>query len=165
MSRIYAVPYTGTLTNTGGNADLFEITPAAEKPIRLVGLVLSQSSEVQDAAEEALSISIIRLPDTVTSSNGTAVTPVPLNDLDTAASFAAEANGATVATTTGSATTVEEFAWNIRMSPLERWWPDPDTRITYRRTAGTARALLVRCNTTVTDDISISITAYVEELG
>lgn len=160
MARMYTVPYAGTLTNAGGNADLFELTPGDDKPIRLRGLVLAQTSEVADAAEESLQISIIHLGATVTSSNGTAVTPVPLDPTNAAAGFAAEANGATVATTNGTSTTVEESAWNIRMSPTERWWPDPDFAPQARQGA----ALVVRCASTPADDISIAITAYVEEL-
>lgn len=160
MPRIYTVPYTGTLTNTGGDADLFELTPADDKPIRLRGLVLGQTSELADAAEESLRISIIRLPATVTSGNGSAVTPVAIKSTDSAAGFAAEANGATVATTSGSAEIIEEFAWNIRISPLERWWPDEDFAPGCRQ----ASALVVRCQSTPADDITVAMTAYVEEI-
>lgn len=160
MSRIYTVVYSGTLTNAGGDADLFELTPTDDKPIRLRGLILAQTSEVADAAEEGLRISIIRLPATVTSGNGTSTTPQSIDETDTAAGFAAEVNGATVATTSGTAATLEEFAWNIRMSPLERWWPE-DRYAPQVRQAG---AIVVRCQTTVADDISIAITAYVEEI-
>jgi hypothetical protein len=160
MGVVYTVPYSGTLTTAGGDADLFELTPADDKPIRLRGLILGQTSEVADAAEESLRISIIRLPATVTSGNGSSVTPVPLKSTNAAAGFAAEANGATVATTSGTAETIEEFAWNVRVSPLERWWPDEDFAPSCRQAA----ALVVRCQTTPADDISIAITAYVEEL-
>jgi hypothetical protein len=160
MSRMYTVPYAGTLTNAGGNADLFELTPGDDKPIRLRGLVLGQTSEVADAAEESVNLNIIHLGATVTSGNGTSVTPVPLDPSNAAAGFTAEANGATVATTSGTATTVEESAWNIRLSPLERWWPDEQFAPMARQGA----ALVVRCATTVADDVSIAITAYVEEL-
>lgn len=160
MSRIYAVPFSGTLTNAGGDADLFELTPAANKPIRLRGLVISQISEVGDAAEEGLRISIIRLPATVTSGNGSAVTPVPVDESDTAAGFTAETNGATIATTSGTAATLDECGWNIRSSPLERWWPDERFAPMVRN----AGALVARCQTTAADDITVQGTAYVEEL-
>lgn len=160
MARIYTLPYTGTLTLAGGDADLFEINPADDKPIRLRGLILGQTTEVADAAEESLRISIIRLPLTVTSGNGTAVTPVALDSHEAAAAFTAESNGATVATTSGAVAIIEEFAWNIRMSPLERWWPDEQ----FAPMAYQAEALIVRCQTTVADDITIAITAYVEEI-
>lgn len=159
MGRVYAVPYAGTLTNAGGDCDLFELTPADDKPIRLRGLVLAQTSEVGDTAEEGLRISIIHLGATVTSGNGTTVTPVPIDPSDAAAGFAAEVNGATVATSSGTSTTIEESAWNIRISPLERWWPDER----FAPMARQAAAIVVRCQTTAADDISVAITAYVEE--
>lgn len=159
-SRIYTVAYQGTLTAAGGDADLFELTPADDKPIRLRGLILSQFSEIQEAQEESLRISIIRLPATVTSGNGSAVTPQPLNSITTAAGFTAKANGSTVATTTGTAATLEEFAWNVRITPLERWWPDPAFAPSVRQDS----VLVVRCQSTPADDISIAITAYVEEI-
>ena len=58
MARIYFVPYTGTITNAGGNTDLFSIQPADDIPIRLRGFVLGNVSEVGDAAEEALRITV-----------------------------------------------------------------------------------------------------------
>jgi hypothetical protein len=137
------------------------LTPADDKPIRLIGLILGQTSEVGDAAEEGLRISIIHLGATVTSgSGGSAVTPVPTDLVDTAAGFAAEANNSTVATTSGTATTMYELAWNIRISPMEMYWPDPMVAPLARQAA----ALVVRCQTTVADDISIAITAIVEEI-
>lgn len=160
MSRKYTVPYAGTLTNAGGDCDLFELTPGDDKPIRLRGLILAQTSEVADAAEEGLRISIIHLGATVTTGNGTSVTPAPIDLVDTAAGFAAEANGATVATTSGTSTTMYEFAWNIRISPMEMWWPDEQLAPLARQGA----AIVVRCQTTAADDISIAITAIVEEI-
>ena len=160
MSRIYTVAFSGTLTAAGGDADILELTPAAQKPIRLRGLKLSQISEVGDAAEEGLRISIIRLPATVTSGNGTATTPQPIDESDTAAGFAAETNGSTVATTSGTAATLEEIGWNIRATPFETWWPD-DRYAPQVRNAG---ALVVRCQTTAADDITVQGTAYVEEI-
>lgn len=161
MGRIYTVPYQGTLTNAGGDCDLFELLPAAGKPIRLRGLKLAQFSEVGDAAEENIRISVIRMTATVTSgSGGSAVTPVPVHGNDPAAGFAAECNNSTVATTSGTATTIEEIAWNERATPYETWWPDGD----FAPDAKNAEALIVRNQTTVADDLSIAITAYVEEL-
>jgi hypothetical protein len=156
--RIYTVPYQGTVTLAGGDADLFELTPAAQKPIALRGLILAQTSEVGDAAEEIVRISIIRLPATVTGGNGSSVTPAPLDESDAAAGFTAEANGATVATTGGTAVTLEEFAWNVRGSPLERWWPEEAFAPKVRN----AGALVVRI-AGVADDVSFAMTAYVAE--
>lgn len=156
MGRIYTVPYTGTIANAGGNADLVELLPADDKPIKLRGFKFGQTSEVGDAAEEGISISIIRMAATVTSGNGTSTTPVPMDSADVAAGFTAEANGVTVATTSGTSTVVEEIALNIR-APFETWWPD------FAIKAKQGEGLFIRLNTTVADDVTASWTAYVEE--
>ncbi len=159
MARRYAVPYTGTFTNTGGNADLLELLPADDKPVKLIGFLLSQTSEVGDTAEEGIRISVVRLGATVTSSNGTSVTPVPLDSADTAAGFTAECNGATVATTNGTTTVVMEMGWNIRNSPYE-WWA-PDVSLAPKCKGG--EGLFVRAETTPADDITVCLTFWVEE--
>lgn len=160
MSRIYTVSWQGTVTNAGGDADLWEFLPADDKPIKLRGLKLGQTSEVGDTAEEALRISIIRLPATVTSgSGGSAPTPAPLDSADAAAGFTAETNNTTVATTSGTAVTLEELAWNERNSPFETWWPDPMFAPKVKQGEG----LVIRMQTTPADDFSFCGTAYLEE--
>jgi hypothetical protein len=160
MGRIYTVPYTGAITNAGANADLWEIIPADDKPVSIRGFRLGQTSEVGDAAEEGLSISIIHLGATVTSGNGTTVTPVPVDvGINVAAGFTAEANGATVATSSGTSTIVEELAWNNRQSPLEVWYPDER----FAPKARQASALVIRLNTTPADDFTFAGTLWVEE--
>jgi hypothetical protein len=160
MSRFYTVPYSGTLANAGGDSDLIEILPADDKPVRLLGFVISQISEVGDAAEEGLRVSVMRLPATVTGgSGGSAVTPAPVDSADSAAGFAAECNNTTVATTSGSAVTLMELGWNERM-PFEWWAPDP-------RLAPIAKqgeALVVRMQSTPADDLTGQVTFFCEEL-
>ena len=159
MSRIYTIVMAATVTAAGTDTDWFEVTPTDDKPVKLRGLVIGQTSEVGDTAEEAVRFSLIRLPATVTSGNGSPVTPQPTDDIDVAAGFAAEVNGTTVATTSGTAVTLEEFAWNLRSSPLERWWPDPEFAPKVRQ----ASAMVLRMQTTLADDISATMTAYFEE--
>lgn len=160
MGRIYAVPFAGTtVTNAGGNADLWEFLPADDKPIRLRGFRFGQISEVGDSAEEGVEIQVIRLGATVSSSNGTSVTPVPMDSADTAAGFTAEVNGATVATTSGSTTIVESCPWNIRASPFEVWYPDER----FCPKAKQGEGLFIRLITTVADDITFGGVAWIEE--
>lgn len=160
MGRIYSVPFpAGTVTNAGGNADLWELMPAANKPIKLRGFRFGQISEVADAAEEGVEIQVLRMAATVTGSNGTGVTPVPMDSADAAAGFTAEVNGATVATTSGATTIVESCPWNIRNSPLEVWYPDER----FCPKAKSAEGLFIRLLTTVADDITFGGCAWVEE--
>ena len=161
MGRIYRIPYSGTLTNAGGNADLLEVLPATNKPVRLLGWSIGQSSEVAEAQEENLRITVNRFPATVTSGNGTAVTPRPTTTSGAAAALTAECNGATVATTSGTAILLEEHAWNVRATPWEFWYPDP--LVAPEFIAG--EACIIRAESTPTDDISVAMTFWVEELG
>jgi hypothetical protein len=160
VSRIYYVPFTGTITNAGGDVDLLEVLPADDKPIKLRGIILSQISEVGDAAEEGLRISIIRIGATVTSgSGGSAVTPVAVDSADAAAGAACECGNTTVATTSGASTTVAEFGWNIRNSPYEMWFPDPQ----FSPKAKQGEALVIRQQTTAADDYTGAFTFVIEE--
>lgn len=156
---IYTVSFAGTVTAAGGDTDWLELTPADDKPCRLRGWIIGQTSEVGDTAEEGVRFSVILLPATVTSGNGTATTGRPTIDTDGAAGFAAETNGTTVATTSGTALTLLELAWNERASPWEFWFPDIDFCPKVRQ----ASALVFRMQTTLADDISATATFFIEE--
>lgn len=161
MGRIYTVSFAGTVTSAGTDTDLLELSPGDDKPCLLRGMILGQTSDVGDSASEGVRISIIRLPATVTSGNGTGTTGQPIDDgITTAAAFTAETNGATVATTSGTAVTLYELGWLIQASPLEIWWPDP----AFAPRVPQASALVVRMQTTLTDDISAACTFIIEEL-
>lgn len=160
MGRIYSVTYNGTITNAGGNSDLLELLPADDKPIKLRGMVLSQISEVGDAASEGLRITVQRFPATVTSgSGGSAVTPVPVDSADAAAGVAAECNNTTVATTSSTAVTLADMGWIIQNSPFDFWWPDER----FAPKAKQGEALIVRMETTPADDFTGSFTFWLEE--
>ncbi len=160
MGRIYTVSFQGTITNAGGDSDLLEVLPADDKPVKLRGLLLSQISEVGDAAEEGLRISILRLPATVTSgSGGSSVTPKPMDSADAAAGAACECNNTTVATTSGTPDTLAEIGWNIRNSPLDMWFPDER----FAPKAKQGEALCVRMQTTPADDFTGCFTFWIEE--
>lgn len=160
MARVYTVSYQGTITAAGGDTDLLEVLPADDKPIKLAGFVLSQISEVGDTAEEDLRISVMRLPATVTSgSGGSAPTPAPLDSADAACGAACECNNTTVATTSGTAVTIEEIGWNERNTPYEHWYPDDQ----FRPKAKQGEALLVRMQTTLADDMTGCFTFYIVE--
>ena len=103
--------------------DLFEFTPAADRPIRLYGMRLCQTTDLQDAAEEVLRIGLHR--DVTAGSTGTAITEV---DYDNAAAnedvtTAVVCNRGTPST---GGTLIDVIGWNIRI-PLE-WFPIPELR-------------------------------------
>jgi hypothetical protein len=159
MARVYSVSFRGTVTAAGTDTDWFEILPADDKPVKLAGLIVSQISEVGDTAEEGLAFEILRMTATVTSGNGSATTPQLIDPADSAAGFTAETNGTTVATTSGSTAVLDAFGWNNRNSPYERWWPDPE----FQPKAIQGQALVLRQQTTLADDMTAAMTAYIVE--
>lgn len=158
MSRMYWVPYTGTLTNAGGNSDLLSVQPADDKPIKLRRVIISQISEVGDAAEEGLQISLQRFPATFTvGSGGSAVTPTPIDSADAACGATVRCNDTTVATTSGTAVAFGYVGWNIRGYVDLYLNPEEAGK------AKQAEGLIVRCDTTPADDITINLMFLIEE--
>lgn len=162
MGRIYAIPYNGTITNAGGNTDLLSLQPADDKPVKLRGILLSQISEVGDTQEEGLRITVQRFPATFTvGSGGSAITALPTvsDSADTTWGFTARCNDTTVATTSGTAQILHEIGWNERNSPYELWFPDDRFAVKVKQGEG----LIVRMETTLTDDMTGCFTFWVEE--
>jgi hypothetical protein len=144
--------YNGTITNAGGDTDLIEINPASNKPVKLRRFVIGQTSEVGDTAEEGLRISIIRLPATFTSGSGgsTVTKTYPRSGTSVAAGATIEANNTTIATTSGTAETLYELAWNVRNVPTEFVFYDD----LFMPTVSNGEGLVIRLQSTVADDIS-----------
>jgi hypothetical protein len=116
--RAYSVEFENVSVTAA--QDFFEVTPADDKPVRVAGLFLSQSSDVGDAAEEMLRIRIIR-GHTTGGSGGAAPTARPMDRSATAAGFAAETNNTTIASA-GTGVNLYSDAFNIR-SGLQLWFP------------------------------------------
>lgn len=153
MPRIYAVTYNGTLTAAGTDTDLLSVQPADDRPVRLRGFRLSQIGKVQDANEVAARITIKRLPATFTvGSGGSAITAAaPVDDAGgTVWGATVRCNDTTVATTSGTAQTLEELGWNVRNTPCDFWYPDLDFCPKAKQTEG----LIVRMETTLGGDIT-----------
>lgn len=155
MARSYTVQFTSVAVTA--QQDLFEITAAAGKNCKIMGLFLSQSTEVGDAQEEGLSI-LLKSGATTSGSGGSAPTPVPLNVTDAAAGFVAEVNNTTKATA-GTIVTHHADNWNVRM-PFVLIFPD-DMQIELTG----SRRLTVELATTPADSITMSGALYVKESG
>lgn len=157
MARTYAVSFSAVAITAA--QDVFEVTPADDKPVRLLGLVLGQYTDVGDAASENLSVLVRRLPATFTTGTGgtQGVTPVPLDASDSAAGFAADINNTGVATTSGTAVTLWADVWNTQAG-LQVWWPE-GAQPQAQQGAG-----LVVTITAPADSITSSGTLIVQEL-
>jgi len=152
--RTYTVIFSAVAVSAA--QDLFEITPADDRPIEILGLSLGQTSDTGDAQDEQLQISIIR-GHTTSGSGGTAPTPGALNPLDAAAGFTAEVNNTTVASA-GTTVTLHTDAWNVRAG-YTVWWP-PEAR----PVATQGNTTIVVRQTAPADAITMSGTLYVREL-
>jgi hypothetical protein len=162
MSRIYSVVYTGTVTTAGGDVDLLSLQPAANKPLKLRGLMLSQISEVGDTAEEGLRITLRRMTATFTVGTGGSAIPAaaPVHDsADIVWGFTARANDTGVASTSGTNHVLLEIGWLNRNSPYELWFPEPQFAPKAKQTEG----LVLRQETTLADDMTLCLTAWLEE--
>lgn len=152
--KTYTVVFAGVAATA--QQDLFEITPADDRPIEILGLHLSQTTELGDAAEEQLRIAIIR-GHTTSGSGGSAPTPQLTDPRDSAAGFTAEVNNTTIASA-GTGVTLHEDTWNVRV-PYSQWWP-PECAIGADQGNTT---IVVRLLTTPADSITINGTLYVKE--
>lgn len=159
--RIYSVIFENvTLTAAGTDQDLFAITPAAQKPVKFLGLTLDNvggTADAGDAQEEDVRLAVIRGHATV-GSGGAAATPRPLNSsVDTAAGFTARTNDTTL-TSAGTPVTLNALGWNVRIG-LREFWPDelqPGASVT-------DVTMVVRMLSTLADDLPASGTLYVAE--
>lgn len=156
QGRMYTVSFLATAVTV--QVDLFELTPADDKPIEIVGLFVGQSSDFADAQAELLAYSVIR-GFTTSGSGGAATTPRPLNRSDVAAGFAAETCNTTLAVT---GTTNQLHADTFHVANGEKLWlpegceweaTQADTTIVVRTAAAPA------------DSLTMSGTLYVREQG
>ena len=162
MGLLYTAEFDVTVTAAGGDTTLWEIDPAADKPVRVLGLSFNATSEVQEAQEEWLRCKIIRyIGGTFTSSNGSAVTPRPMDELNTVSfAGAVEANGTTIASSTGTTQNLEAFGFNVRAGYGPIFYPPNLQHIAY----GVAQsALVINMLNTLADDITLVSTLWLEE--
>lgn len=154
---VYTVSFENqAFTNANGDYDFFELTPASNKPLEVIGLFIGNVTELGDAQEEQVRWAAIR--GHATSGNGTSTTPRPVDASDGAASFTAETVGSTIASA-GTAVNLHQDTFNIRtglqliLPPEMRW-----------KVSAAETTLVVRMLSTLTDDANLSGTLYVREL-
>lgn len=153
MSGVYTVPfaYTGA-----ANVDLCEVTAASTKPLVILGYNIFQTSDVGDAAEEILQLSI-KTGATTSGSGGSASTPVAVDRANAAASFVAE-QGNTTKATTGTIVTVWTGGWNVRVPDNVRFTQEEQILLT----AGLRATLEIAA---AADSLTIAGQLLVQELG
>ena len=163
MARgVYTVSFfEQTIAAASGDYDFFEIDPATDKPVEIVGVFIGNKSEVGDAQEEMVSYSLTYFSGgTFTTGNGTATTPARTDPSDGAAAVTAKTVSATVATSTGTTTHLHQDTFNIRTG-LQLWFP-VDAR--HKCDGAANSAMVLRLRTALVDDAVVSGTLYVREL-
>lgn len=154
--RIYTIEFEGTAVTA--QVDFFELTPADDKPIEIVGLFLSQSSDTGDAASEILRYRVIR-GHTTSGSGGSAPTPRPLNRSDAAAGFTAETLNTTIASA-GTTHNLHSGCFNIAVGE-NLWLPEGCEW----EASQADTTLVVRLMAAPADSLTMSGTLYVREQG
>jgi len=153
--RTYSIPFNAVAVTAA--QDLWEITPADDKPIEIVGIEIGQYSDAGDAQDELLGLQIIR-GFTTSGSGGSAPTPVPMNPNAAAAGFSAEVNNTTLANT-GTTTTLHSTAFNVRSGYLNYFPADA------RPVATQANTTIVVRLTAPADSLTMNGTLWVRELA
>jgi len=157
--RVYSVVFENVAISAA--QDLFEITPADDKPCEILALFLSNvggTADAGDAQEELLRLLITR-GYTTSGSGGSAPTPRPLNPSDAAAGFAAEVNNTSLANT-GTTHDLHADGWNVRVPYQMIWTPETIITVTQAQTS-----LVVRLVGAPADAVNVSGTLYVRERG
>ncbi len=159
MGILYRVTF--SKVSVAAAQDLFEITPAASKPVKLHALYLSNvggTADAGDAQEELLPVEV-RHGYTSSGSGGSAPTPSPVNPSDAACSFTAEVNNTSVASS-GTIITCHADGINIRI-PSPIFW----TELTRPLCTTTETRIVVRLVDAPADAVVMSGTLYVEEMS
>jgi hypothetical protein len=156
--RMYTVQFNDV--SVSAVQDLFEISPADDKPVEICGIQLSNTggaADAGDAQEELLRLQIIR-GFTSSGSSGSSPTPAPVDPGDAAAGFSAEVNNTTVANT-GTSVTIMSTGINIRL-PEALWFP-PECR---PKASQANTTIVVRLPDAPADAVKMSGTLWVREL-
>lgn len=136
--------------------DWFELVPASNKPIEVIGLFIGQTSDFGDAQAEIIPWKVSRGWST-SGSGGSTPTPTPLDGIDTAAGFSAETMNTTLAKE-GTETILHEDSLNVAVGE-KLWLPEG---CGWKCSAAQNR-LTIRPLTKPADAITVTGTVYVRE--
>jgi hypothetical protein len=157
MSGTFHVPIPFTAVSAA-NVDLAELNAHATKPLILLEVNLYQSTELGDAAEEQLKLTI-KTGHTSSGSGGNASTNAPATDRGAAVSgFGFETFNTTPASG-GTIVTSMNLGWNVR-GPLEKVFSEYSQVL-----LPAAGRMVLAIDGTPTDSITIGGYLVVQEVG
>jgi hypothetical protein len=141
--------------------DLFEVAAPSDAVTVVHRVMLTQSTETGDAAEEMLRLTTNRGVGSVTSgSGGGSVTAQPVSDGDSAFGGTVERNNTTaMAAGSGSLEELESFAWNVRVPFDLIWLPE------FRPVISPGNRWTLELEAAPADSVTMSGTLWFEEIG
>lgn len=156
MSGIFTavIPFTAQTAQV----DLLEAVANSAKPLVLLELHLSQSSEVSDAQEEQLVIHVKSGQTTSGSGGNAAASANPTDSAGSASSFQFETHNTTKAST-GTIVTHLSQSWNVR-GPLDLVFTELSQLI-----FAAGRRMTIELGTTPGDSITLGGWALFQEIG
>lgn len=157
MGRMYSAVFQGVAVTAA--QDFFEFATPATGMLALHSVVLAQSTDVGDAAEEILRVEIARFTGAPTSgSGGTTPTPAPLEGGAAASGVTTEVNN-TTEISGGTKEILHADAFNIRSGWL--YHPTPEERLWL----GPSDHMVVTLLAAPADSLTMEGTAIYEEFG
>jgi hypothetical protein len=138
--------------------DLFECTPAVDRPVFIYGMSLGQTTDLGDAQEEVLMIGVYR--DCTAGSGGTAATEYVYNNV--AAGVTPTMAVRMLGTASTGGTLIDIIPWNIRI-PL-MWIPIPEMRLKFSNIAAEGPVSTFRLIAAPADSITVSGVLYWTEI-
>ena len=155
MPRVYSVTFESVTVSAA--QDLVQITGAAGKQARIIRAWVAATNTTAPTAQ-MLSVRARFLPATVTNgSGGSAPTPRPLDPGDAAASITALVNNTTKATSSGTATILEENGLHA--------FSGYDYQFPRQPIIGPSQAFVFELLSTVSGTVTLSGGVLVEESG
>lgn len=157
--RVFSAQFMDVAMTTA--QDWFTIQPGSNIPVKLLGLMLNNTSNADLAAgqEEAIPWQIIR-GYTASGSGGGTVIPRRIDGGDTASQATVRANDTTIAST-GTPLILHSDSFNIQIG-LALWFPE---QMQWRCSAATADSrLVIRAFRAPTDPINVCGTVYYAEV-
>jgi hypothetical protein len=155
MGRMYVAEFENV--SVSALQDFFELQPAANIPIVLHAVYLSQVTDVGDTNEEMLRVSIVR-GNTTSGSGGTTQTPTPLDQNDAASGDTTVEMNNTIEASAGTEVDLHSETFNIRTGWV--YMPTPEMRPRVQN----AELLCVRLLVAPGSAIFMSGTIYFEEI-
>ena len=154
MSRFYTITISG-VASPAAAFDFVEISPAANKPVRIRRIRIAQTSE-PTTEEEQLALTVVRGHTTTGSGGDTTPDGGKLDPSDANSSYTAETMNTTIASA-GTAVNLVEDAWNTRAGYDMAFAPEETPMCINGE-------LLVVRSSAPADAVTIRATIWVEEV-